>query len=146
MINGLMGKTYNTLDGKGRFIVPVKYRTSLGDEFVMCQGVDHNILAYPAAEWEKFAEKLSGLSTIDERTRRFREYFEGSACVCETDGQSRATIPQQLREFAGIDKEVVIVGHTTHCAIWSREAWDRVHGDALDMQGIFAYVGEHYDI
>ena len=147
MIKGLMGQTNNTIDSKGRFIVPVRFRSGLGDEFVMCQGMDHNIFAYPESEWEKFADKLSTLPISRPDTRRFREFFEGSAVNCEVDGQSRSVIPQQLREFAGIEKDVVIVGHTTYLAIWSKEAWDKIRAETSDnIQELFESVGAEYGI
>ncbi len=147
MIQSLMGQTNNTLDSKGRFIVPVRFRSGLGNEYVMCQGMDHNIFVYPAAEWERFSEKLSKLPISKEKPRRFREFFEGSAVVCEVDGQMRSTIPQQLREFAGIDKDIVIVGHTTYLAIWNKASWDEVQKkNAENMKEIFEDVGAEYEI
>lgn len=143
----LKGKSYNGLDAKGRLIVPTRLRAGLGESFVLCQGMDHNLYAYPNSEWDEFSEKLSKLPLSNPKTRRFREFFEGSATECEMDGQFRIVIPQQLREFAGIDKDVVVVGHTNFVAIWNKDAWDKMHEDEADtIEELSEEIGEAYGI
>ncbi len=143
----LIGKSYNSLDSKGRLIIPTRLREGLGSTFYLCQGMDLNLYAYPDAEWDKFAEKLSKLPQSDARARRFRDFFEGSATECEVDGQNRIVIPQQLRDFAGIDKDVVVVGHTTYVEIWNKKAYDEAHAtEAVDIAQLSMDIGAMYGI
>ena len=143
----LIGKSYNSLDAKGRLIIPTRLRDGLGSSFYLCQGLDLNLYAYPDAEWDKFAEQLSQLPKSDDDARRFRDFFEGSATECEVDGQNRIVIPQQLREFAGIDKDVVVVGHTTYVEIWNKKAYDEAHAtEAVDIAQLSMDIGAMYGI
>lgn len=109
--------------------------------------MDLNLYAYPNAEWDKFTEKLSQLPQSDIKARRFRDFFEGSATELEVDGQNRIVIPQQLREFAGIDRDVVVVGHTTYVEIWNKQAYDEVHAtEAVDIAQLSMDIGAMYGI
>lgn len=146
MSMGMIGESNHGLDAKGRLIIPIRFRQELGDKFVLCNGMDHNIDVYPEAEWTKFAEKLAALPKSNFQARRLRDFYEGSAVVCEMDSQYRIVIPQKLREYAGIDREVVMIGHTDTVAIWDKAAWDKVNSpEEIDLKEI-AEIGELFNI
>lgn len=137
MTKGMKGQSNHNLDSKGRLIIPARLREGLGDSFVLCRGMDKNIYAYPSDEWETFSEKLNALPVSNANARKFKLFFQGSACDCEVDGQFRIVIPQALREFAGISKEVVMVGNGSVAEIWDKDAWDKYNSvDEMDIDAI----------
>lgn len=143
----MKGQSNHNLDAKGRLIIPARLREGLGVSFVLCQGMDHNIYAYPEKEWDKFSEKLNELPISDINARKFKRFFQGSANECEVDGQFRIVIPQNLREWAGIEKEVVLVGNGAIAEIWDKAAWDRQNGEEeLDINDIAFDVSTKYGI
>lgn len=124
MSKGLKGEYNHSVDAKGRMIIPSKLREQLGMTFVVTKGMDHCLHAYPNNEWEIFEGKLRQLPTTNEQTRAFKRFFLGSAADCEVDNQGRILLPASLRSFAGITKDVTIVGVGDHAEIWSKETWD----------------------
>lgn len=147
MTKGMKGQSNHSLDSKGRLIIPSRLRDGLGSSFVLCKGMDKNIYAYPAVEWEKFSDKLNALPLSDKDARKFKRFFQGSACDCELDGNSRIVIPQALREWAGIDKEVVMVGNGAVAEIWNVDRWNENNDfDEGDIDDISADVSEKYGI
>lgn len=102
-----MGKYQNSIDAKNRMIVPSKYREELGYKCVLTKGIDKCLYIYPMSEWERFMTKLSALPSSDMNARAFVRHFYANAVECEVDRQGRLTIPQELRDYAGIDKELV---------------------------------------
>ncbi len=146
-MKGMKGQSNHNLDAKGRLIIPARLRDGLGSKFVLCQGMDKNIYAYPEEEWEKFSEKLNALPVSDKNARRFKNFFQGSANECEADGQFRIVIPQNLRAWAGIDKEVVLVGNGSTAEIWDKGAWDRYNSaDEMDIDEISMDMSSKYGI
>ena len=146
MSMGMIGESNHGLDAKGRLIIPIRFRQELGDKFVLCNGMDHNIDVYPEAEWTKFAEKLAALQKSNFQARHLRDFYAGSAVVCEMDSQYRIVIPQKLREYVGIDREVVMIGHTDTVAIWDKAAWDKISSpEEIDLKEI-AEIGELFNI
>ena len=136
-MKGMKGQSNHNLDAKGRLIIPSRLRDGLGSKFVLCKGMDKNIYAYPEEEWEKFSDKLNSLPISDKNARKFQNFFQGSATECEVDGQFRIVIPQLLRTWAGIDKEVVLVGNGTTVEIWDKDAWDKYNSvDEMDIDEI----------
>lgn len=147
MMKGMKGQSNHNLDAKGRLIIPARLRDGLGSSFVLCRGMDNNISAYPQDEWEKFSDKLNSLPISDKNARRFQKFFQGSANECEVDGQFRIVIPQSLREWAGIDKEVVLVGNGATAEIWDKGAWDRYNSaDEMDIDAISMDMSSRYGI
>lgn len=119
----LVGKYYNSIDTKSRMIVPAKFRDELGSKCVVSKAIDPCLTIYPMSEWETFTEKLNGLPSADPRARRFVRHFYSSAAECEIDKQGRLTLPQELREYAGIEKELVTIGNANTIEVWSKEEW-----------------------
>ena len=120
----LMGEYNHTIDAKGRLIVPAKFREVLGDEFVVTKGLDNCLFVYPNDEWTRFEEKLKSLPLTNKNARQFTRFFLAGAAACEVDKQGRILLPQVLREFASLEKDVVLVGVASRIEIWSRERWD----------------------
>ncbi|WP_310605510.1 division/cell wall cluster transcriptional repressor MraZ [Anaerosporobacter sp.] len=118
-----MGEHNHTVDAKGRVIIPAKFREELGDEFVLTLGLDGCLFVYPNDEWASFVNELKGLPGSKE-ARQLQRYFMAGAAACEVDKQGRFLIPQKLREHAGLDKELVLVGVLNKIEIWSKERWE----------------------
>lgn len=118
-----MGEYNHTIDGKGRVHVPAKFRDALGDGFVVTKGLDGCLFVYPPDAWQAFEEKLQSLPLTNKNSRQFARFFLAGAASCEVDKQGRILLPQVLREFAGLEKEVVMVGVANRVEIWSKERW-----------------------
>lgn len=147
MTKGMKGQSNHNLDSKGRLIIPARLRDGLGANFVLCKGMDNNIYAYPGEEWDRFSEKLNALPVSDIKARQFKRFFQGSANDCEVDGQFRIVIPQSLREWAGIDKEVVMVGNGSIAEIWDKNTWDKCNSeDEIDINDISLDMSTKYGI
>ena len=119
-----MGEYNHTIDAKGRLIVPAKFREILGDNFIVTKGLDGCLFVYPNDEWTRFEEKLKSLPLTNNNARQFTRFFLAGAAACEVDKQGRILLPQVLREFASLEKDVVLVGVASRIEIWSRERWD----------------------
>lgn len=119
----LIGEINHSIDAKGRYIIPAKFRDELGERFVLVKGLDSCIFVYPIAKWEAVLESLSQLSATDPRARRFSRSFTARAFDVETDKQFRVVLPQVLREYAGIEKEIVTIGATNRLEIWDKQRW-----------------------
>ena len=119
-----MGEYNHTIDPKGRLIIPAKFREALGDEFVVTKGLDGCLFVYANTEWNNFEEKLRTLPLTNKNARQFTRFFLAGAAACEVDKQGRILIPQVLREFAKLEKDVVLVGVSSRIEIWSKEVWE----------------------
>ena len=119
-----MGEYNHTIDAKGRLIIPSKFRESLGEGFVITKGLDGCLFAYDNQEWNAFEEKLRALPLSRKDNRQFARFFLAGAAEVEVDKQGRILIPSNLREFAGLLKDVVLVGVAIRVEIWSKEKWD----------------------
>ena len=119
-----MGEYNHTIDPKGRLIIPAKFREALGDEFVVTKGLDGCLFVYANTEWNNFEEKLRTLPLTNKNARQFTRFFLAGAAACEVDKQGRILIPQVLREFAKLEKDVVLVGVASRIEIWSKEVWE----------------------
>jgi MraZ protein len=122
------GSSFHTIDSKGRIIIPARFRDVIkaqGSNGVMVSRMDGALVAYPYDEWRKIENRILLLAEKSENMRRFRRVFIGGAFECSCDKQDRILIPQNLRHYAEIDKEIVLVGVLDHFEIWSRKSWDR---------------------
>ena len=118
-----MGEYSHTTDAKGRLIIPSKFREQLGEEFILTKGLDGCLSIFPQDEWKVFEEKLKALPLTNKNARTFSRFFVSSATSCELDKQGRILVPSTLREFAGLEKDVVLTGNITRIEIWSKEKW-----------------------
>ena len=118
-----MGTYEHGLDAKGRVIVPAKLREDLGESFVVTLGLDGCLFAYTMSEWEKFIDTLKELPGTKE-ARMLQRHFMAKAAPCEVDKQGRTLLPAKLREYAGLEKEIVFVGVLSKIEIWSKKRWE----------------------
>ncbi len=118
-----MGEYNHSIDAKGRLIIPAKFRDQLGDEFIVTKGLDGCLFAFPKDEWQAFEEQLRKLPLTQKNARKFTRFFMGGAATCELDKQGRILLPQNLREFANLDKDVVLSGNLNRIEIWNKTAW-----------------------
>ena len=130
-----MGEYSHTIDTKGRLIIPSKFRALLGEEFVITKGLDGCLSIYPMDEWITFEEKLKALPLTNKNARTFARFFVSSANTCELDKQGRILVPATLREFAGLEKDVVLTGKLNRIEVWSKEKWAE-NSDYDDMDSI----------
>lgn len=132
-----MSEYNHTVDTKGRLIVPSKFREQLGDEFVVTKGMDGCLFVYANDDWSAFEQKLTSLPLINKEARKFARFFLAGAAQVEVDKQGRILLPANLRQFAGLEKDVVLVGVGSRIEIWSRENWENMDVDS-DMDDIAA--------
>lgn len=118
-----MGEYNHTIDAKGRLIVPSKFREVLGGDFVVTKGLDGCLFVYPNEEWANIEEKFRNIPLTTKDARKFSRFFFAGAASCEVDKQGRILLPQILREFADLQKDVVLVGVLNRIEIWSKERW-----------------------
>lgn len=133
----LLGEYRHNVDVKGRVSVPSKFRDDLGQSFVVTKGLDNCLFMYSKAEWETFENKLKELPLTNADARTFIRFFFAGATEVEVDKQGRINIPQVLRDYAGIKKDVVIAGVATRAEIWDSTAWDKyTSSEALNVSNI----------
>jgi len=117
-----------SLDAKGRMAVPARYRDRLQAEsegrVVVTVDRDGCLLIYPLGEWEAIERELVKLPTLNKQARRLQRLLIGHATECEFDGQGRILVPGPLREFAGIDRRVVLIGQGNKFELWDEERWN----------------------
>ena len=119
-----MGEYSHTIDTKGRLIIPSKFREELGETFVVTKGLDGCLFVFSDEEWKAFEIKLKSLPLPNKNARQFARFFVAGATPCELDKQGRILLPATLREFAGLEKDVVLTGMLNRIEIWSKEKWN----------------------
>ena len=121
-----MGEYNHSIDAKGRIIVPSKFREKLGDQFIVTKGLDGCLWVFSSSEWETFSEKLTSLPVARKDARNFSRFFLAGATEAETDKMGRILIPQVLRDYAGLEKDAVLIGAGSRVEIWNKAAWEDV--------------------
>lgn len=126
------------LDAKGRLAVPTRYREALtrhcNGQMVITVDRDHCLLLYPLPDWEEIERKLVRLPSFNKHARRLQRLLMGHATECELDTAGRILIPPPLREFAGLNKAVVMIGQGNKFEIWNEEAWNAQRAQWLAEQ------------
>ena len=120
----LSGDFNHSIDAKGRLIIPAKFREALGENFVITKGMDNCLFVYPPNEWKELEEKIKSLPLTNKSARDFKRFMLGSAIEGILDKQGRVLIPPSLREFAKLEKDVVLVGVLDKVEIWDKAKWD----------------------
>lgn len=118
-----MGEYSHSIDEKGRLIIPSKFRDELGETFVLTRGLDGCLYVYPQPEWNKLEAKLRALPLTNKNARTITRFLVSGAAACELDRQGRISVPQALREYAGLTKEVVLTGSIERIEIWDKAKW-----------------------
>ena len=136
-----MGEYNHSVDAKGRLIVPSKFREQLGNEFVVTKGLDGCLFVYSNEEWHRIEESRREKPLTSKDARKFLRFFFAGAANCEVDKQGRILLPANLREYAGIEKDVVSVGVLSRVEIWSKERYD-ADTDFEDMDEIAEHMAD----
>lgn len=129
----MTGEYRHTIDAKGRLIVPSQLRRELGDVCFVTLSMDKCLCVYSSESWEQFRAKVDALPMA--QSRRMRVVFANTA-ACEPDAQGRILIPQKLRDFAGIKKDVTVIGFSNHAEIWDSAEYEQLENSELTIENI----------
>lgn len=119
----LIGEYEHSLDAKGRVIMPAKLREDMGEKFILTKGLDGCLFGFSQKEWANFEEKLKTLPLTNKNARDFVRFFLSGATECEMDKQGRFLVASNLREYAEMDKEIVVIGVGNRIEMWNKEKW-----------------------
>ena len=125
----MTGQYEHTIDAKGRLFIPAKLRQELGSTFHVTVGQDHCLSIYSDESWAVFMDKLKGMSYNE--VKRLRGLFAYGA-DCEPDAQGRILLPAKLREYAGLEKDVVVIGSFDRVEIWNAQRWAELERNAFE--------------
>ena len=131
----MRGEYQHNIDAKGRLIFPIKLRESLGEHFVIFKGLDHCISVYSQEKRNAFEAQLAALPS---KARKVQRFFSANF-ECEPDAQGRILIPQTLREYAELKKDVTIIGMIDHVEIWDSDKWKQ-YNDSTDTEEVAAMM------
>lgn len=125
-----IGEYQHSIDPKGRLFIPARFREGLGSSFILTKGLDRCLFVYSHQEWAVMEQRLKSLPFTRADARAFARLFFSGAVECEVDKQGRILVPAGLREYAKLEKEVMILGVSTRVEIWSRAGWDHYNAEA----------------
>lgn len=135
----MTGTYEHNIDAKGRLFIPAKLREELGSSFHLAMGVDACLAVYPQSTWDRFTEKFASLPMS--QSKAMRPLF-ANASKCELDSQGRIVVPQKLRQYAALDKDVVIIGVNDRAEIWSAESWHAQEEEEMTPEKMAACMAE----
>jgi len=135
----LTGEYQHTLDSKGRMFIPSRLRDALGSVFYITLSMDRCLSAYSASSWQAFSQRVNEMSFVGQR--KMRPLFAYAAKL-ETDAQGRVLLPQNLREYAGLSKNVTVLGCNNHAEFWDSEEWNRKCSVEITPENIAAVMEE----
>ena len=119
-----LGDFPHTLDDKGRLIMPSKFRNELGANFIVTRGLEGCLFVFTEQKWIEFTEQLNSRGLSKKDVRSITRFFCSCAMNTDLDKQGRFVVNKNLREFAGIERDVMIIGVSDRIEIWSKEKWD----------------------
>jgi len=131
-----IGEYQHAIDSKNRIIIPTKFREGLGSEFIFTKGLDGCLYIYTMDEWIIMEEKLKKLPLTSKDARAFVRFFFSGANEVTIDKQGSALIPQNLCEYASIEKEIVSIGVSTRIEIWAKDKWDKYNDSDMNFDEI----------
>ncbi len=121
----LLGEFQHTLDQKGRMAIPAKFRGEFSDGAIITRGVDKCLFVFTPKEWRSLADKLTSLPLAQSNSRAFARLMLAGAVDVNVDSQGRVLIPEYLKEYAGLEKEVVVTGLYDRVEIWDKDKWNK---------------------
>ena len=121
----MKGEFQHNIDAKGRLFIPAKFREELGKMFIITKGLDGCLFVYSASAWEVLEDNINQLPLS--KSRNLQRFFFSSAADCVPDAQGRVLIPQNLREYAALQKEVPIIGVSGRVEIWNTARWKAIN-------------------
>ena len=124
----LRGRFEHTLDSKGRVSIPAKFRDVIGKRYsdtIIVTNFDHCLVAYPLEEWEVVERRAAALPQLKKEVKAFQRFFLSGATECPIDKQGRILVPPSLRQYAGLEREAVLVGLIKRFELWSKERWQQ---------------------
>jgi len=127
------GRFEHSIDPKGRMSIPSRFREILAaqyDERLILTNFDQCLWAYPAPEWKKVEEKIAALPQLKPEVKALQRFFISAASEAPLDKQGRILIVPTLREYAGLDKDCIVVGMSQRIEIWAKARWRKVFSDA----------------
>lgn len=128
--NMLIGQYQHNIDAKGRVIVPAKFREDLGERFYVTKGLDHCLFVLSLEEWVNLEKKLQDMPIS--KARRLQLFFFSGAAEVEADKQGRILIPQHLRDYAGLNKDIAFVGTSNRAEIWDSQRWEGFNAELTE--------------
>ena len=137
----MTGRYQHSIDAKGRLLIPAKLREELGDTFyVTVGGSDPCLTVYSEEGWEKLTEKFDSLPYT--KARRAIRMLYANAAKCEPDAQGRILLPQNLRSYAKLEKDVVVVGVSKRAEIWNAEMWAAMEAEEMEADTLASVMEE----
>lgn len=135
----MTGEYQHGLDAKGRLFIPARMREELGTTFYVTLSMDRCLSAYSAESWQNFSDKVNAMPYV--KQRKMRPLF-AYAAKCELDAQGRILLPQNLREYAGLVKNVTVVGCNNHAEFWDSDAWTKINAVEMTPENIASVMEE----
>lgn len=120
----LLGTYTPKMDAKGRIALPAKFRSQLGTGCVLARGQERCVYLLPIPEFRRIAQQVQRTSLSDKRARSYLRVFLSGAVDEEPDKQGRVTVPQMLRDYAGLDGDIVVIGVGTRAEVWDKQTWE----------------------
>ena len=135
----MTGEFQHNLDAKGRLFIPARLREELGDVFYVTLSMERCLSAYSAESWRVFSDKVNSMPYV--KQRKMRPLF-AYAARCELDAQGRILLPQNLRSYAGLSKNVTVIGCNNHAEFWDSAAWEEQNAIEMTPENIAAAMEE----
>lgn len=133
-----IGEYHHALDEKGRVQIPVKFRVELQKGAVVTRGLDHCLFIYPRTAWNELAEKLAKLPISKANTRAFGRLMLAGAMELDIDKQGRVVLPEYLRQYGGLKKQVVVAGLYNRLELWDKNTWEKYRSGTEQQSGDIA--------